>query len=107
MAGRPPLRIGQHGKITRRNLGGGIWLARCRFRDTDGVTRPVERRTPAAVDDEYGAKAEAELLAALDNRRPPGSGDITATTMLGPLLDKYIERLRDEDELSPKSIDTY
>ena len=44
MAGRPPLRIGQHGKISRQNLGGGVWVARCRYRDSDGVTRIVERR---------------------------------------------------------------
>ena len=37
MAGRPPLRIGQHGKITRVQVGGGLWLARCRFRDLDRV----------------------------------------------------------------------
>ena len=28
MPGRPPLRIGAHGKITRKYLGGGVWLAR-------------------------------------------------------------------------------
>ena len=28
--GRPPLRIGQHGKITRVRLGGDVWLAWCR-----------------------------------------------------------------------------
>ncbi len=33
MAGRPPLRIGQRGKITRIRLGGDVWLARCRYRD--------------------------------------------------------------------------
>jgi len=41
--GRPPLDIGQHGTVnfTRDNAG---WVARCRFRDLDGVTRRVERR---------------------------------------------------------------
>jgi pimeloyl-ACP methyl ester carboxylesterase len=43
MAGRPPLRIGTHGKISRINQGRGKWLARCRYRDTDGVTRIVEK----------------------------------------------------------------
>jgi hypothetical protein len=43
--GRPPLRIGAHGKISRTYLGGGVWLARCRFRDSDGLTRIVERRS--------------------------------------------------------------
>jgi len=46
MAGRPPLRIGAHGKIIRTHLGGGVWLARCRFRDGDGVVRIVERTAP-------------------------------------------------------------
>jgi len=46
VAGRPSLRIGQHGKITRKYLGGGIWLAQCRFRDSDGVTRRVQRLGP-------------------------------------------------------------
>jgi hypothetical protein len=46
MAGRPPLRIGQHGKISRKYLGGGVWLARCRFRDSDGLTRIVEPARP-------------------------------------------------------------
>jgi hypothetical protein len=30
----------------RTYLGGGVWVARCKFRDTDGVTRRVERRGP-------------------------------------------------------------
>ena len=46
MAGRPSLRIGGHGKISRVHLGGGLWLARCRYRDTDGVTRKVQRLGP-------------------------------------------------------------
>ena len=48
MAGRPPLRIGQHGKISRKYLGNGVWEAQCRVRDTDGVTRGCDvsaRRT--------------------------------------------------------------
>lgn len=107
MAGRPPLRIGQHGKISRVALGGGIWLARCRFRDLDGVTRRVERMTPAGVVDEYGAHAEAVLRDAIAARRPPGTGSITATTTLGSLLTRYIERCRSDGELAPKSVDTY
>jgi len=42
-AGRPRLRIGQHGNINRRYLGGGVWGASCRFRDSDGVVRKVQR----------------------------------------------------------------
>jgi hypothetical protein len=40
---RPPLALGRHGtiKICRDD---GQWVARCRFRDPDGVTRRVARR---------------------------------------------------------------
>ena len=47
MAGRPPLRIGQHGKISRKDIGNGAWEAQCRYRDTDGVTPRVRRIGPA------------------------------------------------------------
>jgi hypothetical protein len=43
MAGHTLLRIGQHGKVVREYLGGGVWLAGTRFRDADGVTRRVRR----------------------------------------------------------------
>ena len=47
---RPPLPLGQHGEIsiaTKR----GQWVARCRWRGFDGVTRKVERagRTKTAA----------------------------------------------------------
>jgi hypothetical protein len=58
MAGRPSLRIGAHGKITRVHLGGGVWLARCRYRDSDGVTRKVQRLGPPGIYDQYGKLAE-------------------------------------------------
>lgn len=106
-AGRPPLRIGQHGKITRSEVAKGIWVARCRYRDRDGVTRRMERMTPDGIEDEYGAHAEGSLHDAIAARRPPGSGSITGTSLLGDLLTGYIARCRDDGELAPKSVDTY
>ena len=106
MAGRPPLRIGSHGKITRLQVEPGVWVARCRYRDLDGVTRPVERRMPPSVPDEYGARAEAALLDAIAGRRPPGTGSLTGSTALGELLERYISRARADGELAPKSVDT-
>ena len=100
MAGRPPLRIGQHGKITRNYLGDGVWLARFRFRDLDGVTRRVERMTPSGVPDEYGARAEEALVDAIADRRPPGSGTITSMTLLGDLVTRYIAQCRADGELA-------
>lgn len=40
--GRKPLPVGTPGNITVTPIGPGGYRARCRFRDTDGVTRPVE-----------------------------------------------------------------
>src|ERR1700737_5509740 len=71
MAGRPSLRIGQHGKIKRIYLGAGVWLARCRYRDTDGVTRIVQRVGPSDEFDKRGKLAEDALIEALAERRPP------------------------------------
>jgi hypothetical protein len=62
--GRPPLRIGAHGKITRQYLGGGVWMARCRYRDSDGVTRRVQRFGPPDEHDQHGKLAEDALIEA-------------------------------------------
>lgn len=103
MAGRPPLRIGGHGKITRLDLGGGVWLARCRFRDTDGVTRIVERRGPAG--DNYGNLAEDLLLEAIAGRRAT-EGETSLETKIADLVDRHIELLA-EDGRAIRTIDTY
>src|SRR3954454_19153739 len=39
---RPPLRLGQHGEISVAPKR-GQWVARCRLRGFDGVTRKLER----------------------------------------------------------------
>lgn len=105
MAGRPPLRIGQHGKITRENLGSGMWVARCKYRDSDGVTRRVERRGPAG--DKHGKLAEDALIDSLKNRRPPGAPDgINTDTLVKALMDRHLERLV-ELKRSPKTLSDY
>jgi integrase len=107
MAGRPPLRLGQHGKVTRKNLGNGVWLARCRFRDSDGVTRIVERRSPLGESDQHGKLAEDALIAALQIRRAPGAaGKISLDTRIGELVKLHLERL-EEDGKSPSTMTTY
>lgn len=107
MAGRPPLRIGQHGKIWRQNLGGGVWVARCRYRDRDGVTRIVERRGPADDLDRRGKLAEDALIEALMERRPPPDVDsIDLNTLVMALVNQHLERL-DEDGRSPATLGTY
>jgi integrase len=104
VAGRPPLRIGQYGKITRKNLGGGVWLARCRFRDADGVTRIVERRGPA--EDQYGKLAEDALIDVVMRRRATAGNDVNLETKIMALVEQHIDRL-EEDGRAVRTIDTY
>ncbi|OBH40528.1 integrase [Mycobacterium intracellulare] len=107
MAGRPPLRIGQHGKISRTKLSNGAWLARCRYRDMDGVTRIVERRGPADEFDQHGKLAEDVLIESLKERRPPAAAEEVALgTPVSALVERHLERLV-EDGRSPVTISTY
>jgi integrase len=106
MAGRPPLRIGQHGNIRRRYLGGGVWEAHCRYRDSDGVVRRVQRVGPADEFDKHGKLAEDALLEVLAERRPPSADQIGLDTLLVTLVDQHLARLA-EDGRSPVTVSTY
>jgi hypothetical protein len=86
MPGRPPLRIGAHGKISRTYLGGGVWVARCRYRDSGGVTRIIERRGHADEHDKHGKLAEDCLIEALAERRPPSEPDVIGLDTLVMVL---------------------
>ena len=107
MAGRPSLRIGTHGKITRVHLGGGQWLARCRYRDTDGVTRKVQRLGPPGIHDQYGKLAENALIEALAQKRPSEGPDaVGLETLVTVLVEQHLVRLL-EDGRSPVTLATY
>ncbi|HSS26061.1 MAG TPA: site-specific integrase [Mycobacterium sp.] len=106
MAGRPPLRIGQHGKITRKYLGGGVWMAQCRYRDSDGVTRRLQRLGPPDEHDQHGKLAEDALIEALMARRTSEVDEITLDTKIVTLVDRHIDRI-EEDGRSIRTIDTY
>lgn len=106
MAGRPALRIGAHGKVTRIDLGADIWLARCRYRDDDGMVRIVERRTPVGVRDQHGKHAEHELMTALELRHAPSEEEITGGTLVAALCKTYLLRLTEEGR-SSATLDTY
>lgn len=106
MAGRPQLRIGQHGKITRLPLGSDTYLARCRYRDDDGIVRIVERRTPIDVRDQHGKIAEEELLNALAARHAPSENEIDSDTIVSALCKAYMARLKEEGRAA-NTISTY
>lgn len=107
MAGRPSLRIGAHGKIKRVYLGNGVWLARCRYRDNDGVTRLVQRLGPADEYDQHGKLAEDALVAALTERKRAGTySEIDLETKVTGLVEQHLSRLA-EDGRSPVTMSTY
>jgi integrase len=84
---RPPLPIGDHGHISRRQTTPGHWVASCRVRDSDGHARQVT----AAGD--TGAKAERALVASLKDRARGASGtsgEITADSTVADLADAWM-----------------
>lgn len=68
---RPPLPLGAHGKINRRQLDDGRWEASCRVRDWDGKTRKVAVVRGTGRKDDSGKAAEDALLERLATR--PGA----------------------------------
>lgn len=119
---RKPMPVGTHGRITvtpyadggKTRLHGegkswrrpdGIpvpmkqitWIARCRFRDNDGRTRPVEAWGPTRTG------AEQNLQNALTSRKRTASNTITADTRLEVLADYW---LRTKIETSDRSVNT-
>lgn len=104
---RPPLPIGAHGKITRKQLPDGRWQAFCRVRDADGVTRPMLRYTPTGAVDRTGAAAERALVEALAERSVTASDTITAASKVDVLWTAYRKQLVEKDRaaLTFKSYD--
>ena len=83
-----------------------MWLARCRYRDSDGVTRIVERRGPADEHDQHGKLAEDSLIEAIGQCRAAGDSEVTLDTKVVALVDRHIDRL-EEDGRAVRTIDTY
>lgn len=84
-----------------------MWLARCRYRDTDGVTRIVQKLGPADEYDKYGKLAEDALISVLAERKRAGiHGEIGPDTKVADLVEQHLARLA-EDGRSPVTMSTY
>ena len=86
---RPPLTLGTWGEITAKQVGPGRWEARARYRDIDGVTRPMMRtgrNKSSAVD--------ALKQAMRDRVAPVSDGDVTADTRLTAVIDEWWNEFR-------------
>jgi integrase len=101
---RPPLPLGTYGKIKTWQEG-GVWLARAKFRDFDGVVRLVKRsgKTKAA--------AERALRTALVERQAPVKQSIiTAQTTIEKVAELWlaeIEQAVNSGSKSPSTLDAY
>jgi integrase len=85
--GRPRLEIGTYGDISCWEEKPDTWRAEARFRDQDGMTRPVKAFGPTA------AKAKAKLRAKLkDRKRGPGGVDesLSRESTVRELLDHVL-----------------
>ena len=76
---RPPLPIGSWGRVMRTQVEVGVWEARARFRDFDGITRQVRRRAKT------GAAAERALVSELTERTSPAGDEIGRETRLSAI----------------------
>ena len=101
---RPPLPIGSHGKIKVWQEG-STFVARAKFRDSDGLVRPVKRNGKSR------AAAERALKAALAERRAPIAGaGVTPDTRLSKVAELWFVELEgavDDGHRSPGTLGVY
>ena len=88
---RPRLPISTYGTVNVRELTPGIWRARTLYRFPDGKRRQVERIRPGRT----GAKASTALLEALVELATPTSGDLTASSRLSVVAERFLAEKRD------------
>ena len=99
---RPPLDLGTAGTITTREAAPGRWVARCRFRDWDGVTRQV-KATGASR-----AKAEAALKVSLrDRKHAAGGAELDGNSTVGDLLEAWVTNPERVARLTPQTLAQY
>lgn len=98
---RPPLPIGTFGSITTREVRPGVYRARTRFRDFDGVTREIKGTGRSA------AAAVRELKAKIADRSAP-SGDLIGSDMrISQVADIWLSLYRAEQRSEATTANEY
>jgi integrase len=87
---RPPLILETWGKI-RRTTVNGVPTAVAYYRDSDGVTRKMQRQAETA------AKAERELVRAMKARLSPAADDLTRESRLSLVASKWMQETQQRD----------
>src|SRR5690349_1488679 len=95
---RPPLALGHHGSI-KVDRDDGQWVARCRFRDLDGVTRRVARWGTSK------AGAQAALQDELRKRTGQRAEVLKPNSRFREAADVWMGKIRERREDS--TADTY
>lgn len=101
MTGRPPLPIGAHGNIKTREIGAKLFESRCRYRDADGVTRPVQRQGRSK------SAAENALKVALTERRHTAGPHLTGESRVREAGALWFEQRAAEVEAGELAINTF
>lgn len=101
---RPPLPLGSWGRIARTRLGPNRWEATCRYRDMDGHTRVVRKRTPTHSKDRQGAVAERVLIESLTDRSYMSGSTITPESTI---LELAVAQASEWDGLAERTVDQY
>jgi integrase len=99
--GRPPTSLGTWGTIRTTRVREGVYRARTRIRDKDGVPREVTA-TGTTV-----AAAERALREKLVDRATPTQQAITADTTIATLATQWLTFLRDEGRIEATTINEY
>lgn len=102
---RVPLEPGRWGKVWRREIKPGRWVAQARYRDFAGVIHLMEARGAS------GAAAERRLEDKLHNLTADAGGDaltpIAPTTKMTAVFDLWIAEKRAEGQVTEQSMTTY
>lgn len=97
---RPPLELETWGRIRRTAIDGKP-TAVCRYRDSDGVTRPMQRQGRTL------AEAERNLIKALKKRLAPAGEDLTRESTVRQLGAKWLDEELPQRELATQSVRRY
>jgi integrase len=99
--GRPPTSLGTWGMIRTTRVREGVYRARTRIRDRDGVTREVTATGTTS------AAAERALREKLVDRTPPTQQAITADTTIAALAALWLTFLREEGRIEATTVTEY
>lgn len=99
--GRPPTSLGTWGMIRTTRVREGVYRARTRIRDRDGVTREVTATGTTS------AAAERALREKLVDRTTPTQQAITADTTIAGLAGLWLAFLRDEGRIEATTVTEY